>query len=138
MAIKTKFRARVVEGRIVFEDANTVRAYMQKFNEGSEIDVTISAHRNQRSTRQNNWYWGGVLPIIAAETGHTSEELHEIFKRMFLPRKIVEYRGKNIAMPGSTPEQDTKEFTDYIERIRAEAAGMGIDIPDPERMDVVQ
>lgn len=129
--IKRKFWAVVRDGKISWRSPESVAAHMKKFPEGTDLEMTIEKRKEQRSLAQNRWYWGGILPLIAEETGNTVEELHEIFKRMFLEKRVVEYRGKSIAMPGSTPDQDSAQFTDYLERIRGEAASMGIVVPDP-------
>lgn len=130
MAIKPRFAARIEKGHLVFSNADAVSAYLRGFVTGQELDVTISKRTKPRSTSQNSWYFGGILPVISRETGHTVEELHEIFKRKFLDRKIIKYRDQNIAVPGSSADCTTQEFSEYIERIRAEAAELGIQIPD--------
>lgn len=130
MSIKPRFIAKIEKGALTFNNPDAVSAYLRGFSVGQELDVVISKRSRPRSTPQNSWYWGGILPVISRETGHTIEELHEIFKRKFLQRKIVKYRDQNIAMPGSSAECTTMEFSEYIERIRAEAAEMGITIPE--------
>lgn len=108
--------------------------HLASFPHNTPVDVTVTRHRRPRSVNQNRYYWGVVLNLIADHTGHTEEELHEIYKRKFLPARIVHYNGVDIRMPTSTPDTDTLEFTNYIERIRAEAGMMGITIPDPEQV----
>lgn len=134
--MREKFIGRVVAGKIEMHDKQRFGAHLKRFREGAMVAVTVGHHRQQRSLRQNAYYWGAVLPLIAAETGHTAEELHEVFKRMFLPAKVITYGGREMRMPGSTPDTDTKEFTDYLERIRAEAATLGVTVPDPGQVDV--
>ena len=134
--IKPKFIARVKNGRLAFLDQSAFNSYLWQFKADEDLDVTVSKRRKDRSTNQNNWYWGAVLPTIAHATGHTSEELHEVYKRLFLKKKVITYHGRDIPIPGSTTEADTAEFTEYIERIRAHAAmELGINIPDPQAYD---
>lgn len=132
ISIKPRFTASAKNGALLFSDSDTVNAYLLAFKPEDQLTVTIAKNTKQRSTAQNSWYWAGILPVIARETGHSTEELHEIFKRMFLNRKIIEYRKKSIAMPGSTSDCTTVEFSEYIERVRAEAAEMGIRVPDAD------
>lgn len=135
MALKPRFRAKVVEGKLTFRDPPAFYAHLWKFKPEDELVVTVDRPFRQRSLRQNAYYWGVVLRVVAKETGHTEEELHEIYKRMFLPRKVIQYKGKDFPVPGSTTESDSVEFTEYIERVRAEAATLGIQIPNPDQVD---
>jgi hypothetical protein len=129
--VKQKFTGKKENGKFVFVNRDIYARFMDSVPEGQDLEMTIGKKWRQRSIKQNAYYWSAVLPIIAADTGHTVEELHEVFKGMFLPKKIIDYRGKETAIDGSTPEQGTIEFTAYLENIRAEAASMGINIPDP-------
>lgn len=131
--IKRKFFGKKLAGRFVLNDRKSYEAFLASFDDGQEMEMTLSKKVKKRSLAQNAYYWGCVLPIISAETGHSCEELHEIYKRMFLPKQIIEYRDKHIAVPGSTPEASTTMFSEYIDRIGAEAAEMGITIPNPDQ-----
>ncbi len=129
--IKRKFFGKKLGGRFVFRDRALYDAYFGSLEEGVDLELTVAKKRKNRSIPQNSWYWGAILPVISRETGHTCEELHEIFKRMFLPRKMVVYKDKEIQLPGTTTECDTLSFSTFIEHVRAEAASMGITIPEP-------
>lgn len=132
--LKHKFRGTIKDRKLVILDRVALDEYIASLPEGTEVGLIIAKRQKDRSDRQNGYYWGVVLKLIAKDTGHTEEELHEIFKRKFLPPKVVTYRGVGIKMPSSTTEASTLEFTDYIERIRAEAGTMGITIPDPDQV----
>ena len=86
-----------------------------------------------RSLNYNAYYWGVILPIISNETGHNINELHGIYKGMFL----VKYRhafGLEVVdteHEASTKILDTKEFDEYVNKIRVFAnVDQGIVIPD--------
>ena len=85
-----------------------------------------------RSLQQNRYYWL-CLNIIADSTGHDANSLHEIFKRLFLPAKIISYRDKAIKVPGSTTDLSKSDFVEYMDRILAEAGEQGIVLPQPEK-----
>jgi hypothetical protein len=86
-----------------------------------------------RSSPQNRYYFGVVLSLISSETGHSPEELHEIFKAKYLPVKQIKIAGKLYHIPGTTKELMTSEFEEYLEKIRRFAAQtFSISIPDPE------
>ena len=127
-----KFGAKLIEGKLKLENPERFKQYLSRFKPEEELQVVVSKWKRQRSNQQNRYYWGVVLFTIALETGHTEEELHEVFKRMFLPKKFVKWNEKEIAMPGSTTEQDTLAFNQYIEKIIIEAGTLGISIPTPD------
>ena len=99
---------------------------------GKAVVLRLSAPINRRSNTQNSFYWGVVLETIAADTGHTSEEIHEVFKAQFLPRKFVTVGFTEVQLPKSTTELSTIEFEQYLEQIRAWCSTeLGISIPIP-------
>ena len=68
-----------------------------------------------------------------AETGNHKDDLHEEFGKMYLPRftRVFNDEEKEIVM--STKDLDTKQFTDYLDRIQQFAASFhGIILPQPE------
>jgi nicotinamide mononucleotide adenylyltransferase len=58
-----------------------------------------------------------VLKTISKETGYTSEELHEFFKRIFLKKEIV-IGGKVYETSISTRKLKKDQFSEYIEKIK--------------------
>ena len=87
--------------------------------EGKELVVTIKHRRNTRTAQQNDYYWAGVIRPIAESTGNTEKDIHEFCKRKFLPPKRIIIDGKEFLIVGSTPECNTVEFWDYIEKIKS-------------------
>ena len=94
--------------------------------------MRIDRETGIRSFNQNSWYWGVVLKTISENYGHSAKELHEIYKRMFIPPKFIKYKNREIKLPQSTSDLSKNDFGEYIERIRAEVASDGIVIPDPK------
>lgn len=86
----------------------------------------ISEVKKTRSNNQNRMYWGYILKYILTQYKdfwyiYTTENLHEIFKRVFIPKKRIksDFSKKCIYVMGSTQDLNTKQFSDYIERIKA-------------------
>lgn len=123
----------VTHGRCQFSETelDRVREFLARF-EGKVVTVTWAKPKSTRSLRQNAYLWGFVYPIIAASTGNTTEDLHMAFKDMFLPRKFVKLGAKEIEVRKTTTDLTPGEFNEFIERICAEAATMGISIPAPQ------
>lgn len=92
--------------------------------------VRISEIKSGRSLKSNSLYWVW-LEAIGSYTGYSAEELHRLFKGLYLPKKTMKYRGKDYQMSGSTTELSTSEFQEYMEKIQYEAAQLGVVLPDP-------
>lgn len=101
-------------------------------NDKKTLLVRIDRETGIRSSNQNNYLWGVVYKVIAEHTGYTENDIHEIMKRKFLPPDFITWKGQEIKIPGSTAKLDKGDsFPEYIERIRAEVASLGIIIPEP-------
>jgi hypothetical protein len=94
--------------------------------------ITLVQYKNVRSVSQNAMYWA-ILNCIASETGNTSDDMHEFFKQEFLKAKTVKLGLTGRAVYPSTKNLDTKEFTDYMDKVRHFASEeLGIFIPSVE------
>jgi len=112
-------------------DKQKVIEYIQKLPDKKYI-VKIELKREIRSLPQNKlmWLW---LTCIEQETGNDKNDLHDHFKDKWLPKKVVAMFGKIIEKPISTSELDSKQFTDYLERIQQFAnIELGIVLPNPD------
>ena len=121
------------------------REWVLKAYEGKEIRVTVKEYRMIRSTRQNAYYWGVVIPHMVAgfvslgnnwlnpQNKEHQEMVHEILKDRFLANGIEVVIGNEVVKTRpTTTEADTKEMNEFIERIKMFAhETMGILIPDP-------
>lgn len=93
---------------------------------------------NKRSTPQNRYYFGIVVPMIRAgfiDLGHelTKDETHEFLKARFNSKQVVnEDTGEAIEIPQSTTRLSKTDFMEYIEKIQRFAATyLNMVIPDP-------
>ena len=104
--------------------------------DGQDVQVTVKRSRT-RSSQQNRYYWGGVIPVVAAglrELGvrMTAEQTHDLLKYKFCKTEIVTNDGDILETLGSTARMDTAEFSIFIEQVQQWAAEyLGIQIPDP-------
>lgn len=114
-------------------DKRKVIDYVEKLPEGKQYTVKIKLKRKQRSTDQNRLYWMW-LKCIMDETGEHKDRLHEFFKQYFLGADEQWAFGKyQVFVPRSTTELDTKQMSDYLERVQQFAATeLGIVLPNPE------
>lgn len=103
-----------------------------KIHEGKNVQMTLRKEGKPRSLSQNRYYHGVLVKMISEETGHDTEEIHEILKSKFLPHQFVKFGSEDIEVVKSTTRLSTEEFGDYIERIRAFAAmELNLSIPSP-------
>lgn len=107
-------------------------------HEGKEVEITIIRKRRIRSTQQNRYYWGIVLPLIIdglkeLGTRVDVEDVHSFLKSKFCTIQVVnEETGQVEQVPKSTTELTTTGFMEYKAEIQQWAAEfLGISIPDP-------
>lgn len=81
----------------------------------------------KRSQSQNNYYWL-YLGVIEYETGNNANDLHEYFKRIFLPPRYITVMGAELRIPRSTTELSKVEFGEFLEKI---CALTNVPLPDP-------
>lgn len=94
--------------------------------------ITWGPHKKRRSLSQNALYWK-LVGVLASETGHTPDEIHEVIKQRFLTPRVVEVNGQAFEVR-STAKLTTSEFSDLTSRVYAMGAEMGIYLPAPEEM----
>jgi hypothetical protein len=100
---------------------------------GTDVDVIIRRHREQRTDRANRYYFGVVVPLIGEHCGYDKQEMHELLAMRFL-------RVEDDPITGSprrrhTPKTDTKEFAEYVDQCIRFAAELGVYIPAPGEVD---
>jgi hypothetical protein len=100
------------------------------------VTISIRPYSKQRSVDQNALYWQ-LLTILADEVpDYAPKQWHEIFKTMFAPRAVVKVGSKSLEIVGTTQKMSTKQFTIYMDRIRAEVAEQfGFQLPTVEELE---
>lgn len=125
-----KYSAKISEGTLTIKFPDAFRKELELFD-GKDVWVEIRENKKKRSTFQNNYYWGVVVPSfleIFAKAGldFNSEKVHDILKTRFLLVKDPYVRIK------STTELSPDEFNNYIMNLQAWAAtDFDYIIPDP-------
>jgi hypothetical protein len=89
--------------------------YIKQLSDG-KYRVIVERFIKSRSTQQNKLYWS-YLRLIEYETGQDANDIHEVAKRKFLPPRFVEIQGEEIKLPATTTKLDSKEFSEYLEKI---------------------
>ena len=126
------FKGKIKDGKIYFENPKLVK-WQTTDLETDDISVSIKKWHNTRSLSQNSYYWA-YLGLISKETGQGDpKQLHKFFKQEFLPISSYIVFGKIVHELGHTPKLNTKEFSEYINKIE-DLTG----IPAPDTQDINQ
>jgi len=142
-AILTFFGKATDKGYTIF--ANTIARDIVRHFKGYEIEISIKARKKERSTDQNRYYWGVVIPIatdcLNAQwgTAYTREEMHDYLKGQFNTDTLLnEDTGEVLTMPMSTTRNSTTEMMGYMDRIKQWVQeSFGVVVPEPnEQMEI--
>ena len=88
---KPIFYGEVKQGCIKLYDPASLKVWLS-FLEGKEIQVRVERKGKARSHKQNNYYWGVVVPILAEYWGLFDYEVDDILKNKFL--KYTDENGR--------------------------------------------
>lgn len=118
--------------------AATLRAAVDAFPEGTELEFTVRKAVDRRSSPQNRYYWGIVVDAIyrgLKEGGMeiTRQGTHDLLKFRFLKEEHpIGKDGEFITTIPSTSELDVEQFIAYTDAcIRFAAEYLNIRIPGP-------
>ena len=112
-------------------DKDRAMRYINTLNMDKPWRMECKPYKKNRSLSQNKLYFMW-MKVIGDSIGYTSEEMHAIMADKFLTTEFVEYGGDKIKRDKSTSKLNTKEFTEYLEKIdRWAASEMGIVLPSP-------
>lgn len=109
-----------------------------KHRRDCQVLVRIERIQPRRSLQQLRWYWGVIVQAISDHTGYTPDEVHELLKAKFIPKKMAVCDGNGeikdeLVIGGSTSKLTTEAMAEYCDDIRRWAAmDLGVVIPDPE------
>lgn len=104
--------------------------YMCSLLRNGEYTVKITRKTTPRTVSQNAlmWMW---YKCMEDATGTRKEDFHEHYKKMFLMR-VVQIGRKVEKVYGSTADLNTIQMTEYLEKVKADAAvEFGINLPLP-------
>jgi hypothetical protein len=116
-------------GKLVFDRPQEFSAYVHGLRQG-RYDLTVKQHRDRRSTPQNRYLHGVVIPILAEHIGDDVVSVKEQLKWRFL--RVEGKLGETVR---HTSELDSAEMTDFIDNCRRLAAELGCSIPGPNEVE---
>jgi hypothetical protein len=132
-----EIRSKVKNGTLT-RNVNLIKDAIQTF-EGRQIIIKIEKFKKKRSTQQNRFYYGVIIPIVQnclKEAGHvmTNESTHDLIKLKFLKETLFvnETTGEVIERIKSTTELSTSQFMDLLAEINNFTFEyFGVSLPSP-------
>ena len=89
-----------------------------KLKDGKVYSGEFKQRIKRRSVPQNSLYWVWLTAIVdQTDYGYTRDDWHEHYRGKFLPKKFVHA----VPVPSSTKVLDSKQFSEYLERIYDDA-----------------
>jgi hypothetical protein len=127
-----------VKNGTLTRNTNLIKDAIQTF-EGKQIVIKIEKAKKKRSTQQNRFYYGVIIPIVQnclKEAGHimTNESTHDLIKLKFLKEALFvnEETGEVIERIKSTTELSTSQFMDLLAEINNFTFEyFGVTLPSP-------
>jgi hypothetical protein len=127
------FRGHVnTRGKLIFDDRAGVLEHVRSFG-GQAVDVVIKKHRAQRTSQANRYYFGVVVKMLAEFCGYENDEMHETLAMRFL--RIEDCPVTGAPRRARTPDQNTKEFSEYVDACVRFAAELGVVIPEASKVE---
>lgn len=132
---KRAFRFKKERGTIANSQSirSTLDMWLNTISNGDYV-MTVERVQKPRSNPQNAYMWV-CFTIIAQAWSEaigrvvTPENVHDAYCLLFLP--VTMPNGTNI--PGSTSKLTTEEFTDFLNKVQADAeTEYGIKLPNPD------
>ncbi len=130
---------RIEQGKLQVRGRQDFERQIRQLRDG-EVVVTVERRHATRSLDQNAYWWGVCVELVSNHTGYTPDEIHELAKQMFLPKRLAvtdgngEIKGEFV-VGGTTTTLNKVEFGEFIESFRRWAAtDLGVVIPDPNEV----
>ena len=138
---KMEFAALVTNGKLPRQTGQNIARLIAQMD-GEHILITVAEQKRQRSNPQNRYYWGVVVAMVRQMfidygTPVSAEQVHEYLKMNVgkMIDMLIDPKGNPAPFLRTTTKLSTQEFEDYMEKIRAWAAGFGLIIPLPNEDD---
>lgn len=137
MPSSIEFSGIVQNGHLPAPVRTQIANTMQRM-EGKRLAIKISEAKRRRSNSQNAYYWGVVIEQVRqlfADSGTDidKEECHDFLKQHVggLKDVVCDPSGARHSILKSSTKLTTRDWEDYMEKIRAWAAQFGCQIPFP-------
>ncbi len=116
------------------EICNRVIRWLEQIGAGDfkkvwQLEIKPYSKRNSNNQKRTYFGWVGM---IAKDTGHSDDEIDEMFRKKFLPPTVVELGGESIEVSASIAKLPTMAMSEYMDRVMAFCAtDLGMALPQP-------
>lgn len=128
------FQGEIIDSKFKMTDDEYGRYRKFCLSHTGPIQFILKKKFSPRSRKQDGYYFGLVLPMIAEEMGIDNiMEVHAILKGMFLVKGVT-VKGKEYQAVGRYAKLSTQGQQEFVEKCRRWASmELQVDIPDPEK-----
>ena len=124
----------VENGILILSDEKKYQQWLSQLE--GECELIIKKRERLRSSNQNKYWHGVVLPLIAEEMCLYPDETKEFLKRRFLSTEI-KVKEKIYDIVKRTSSLSTIEFNEFVKRCQMFGAKeLGLNIPDPNEIEL--
>ena len=124
------FKARIVlkdgKRKLQLNSPTYFQGIIERLPLNSELTLWFDERKLKRSEAQNRFYWL-YLNLIEQETGNSADDMHLLFRGLFLSKGITEVFGHKVRQVKSTTDLNKSEFTEYLLKIEEKT-----DVPLPD------
>ena len=138
MPLEYTASARLENGKLKVRNRWMLKEVLSSWRD-CDVTITIEKKHATRSLDANRWYWSQIVGLVSEHTGHTPEEVHQIYKAKFLPKRLAMANANGelcgeFTIGGSTTKLNRIEFSEYCDAIRTWCeVELGVIIPDPDK-----
>lgn len=122
------FYGKCIDLKFVPSNQSAWLTYLEN-NDKKSVWLEIDEDKPKRTLDQNALYWL-YIGVIEKESGNLATDLHELFKRKFLPPIPKKIMGIEFKLPASTKDLTKQEMGEYLDKI---SAFTGVPIPVTEK-----
>lgn len=133
MALARVFKGTVIKGKFVPDDKEFFTDSFRTYKDGTKIEVYHRKQVKKRSDPQNKYLWGVIVKIFHDTTGENEQTIYDSLLQMF--SRIITDKGWYVTK--GTSEMTTVEFEEFCFKCRKYGAECGIDIPEPNEVEIL-
>jgi hypothetical protein len=124
------FYAHIENGALKMQCLSLMKAFIQTFQEGDKIQVTVEKQSDSLGENQMKYYFGVVIPAGMKHTGYeTPQQMDAVFKAMFL----TECPDTDFERIKSKTELDTYERSEFIEKCIMFLSSEGVNVEPADK-----
>lgn len=118
--------ARIDAGTIGIRHKSQLEAWAKQQKDGEYV-IRIERLHATRSLEQNGAYWAAYVTPLSEHTGYSCEEIHEILKAKFIPKRVAMQDGNGVIVDeyvigGTTTTLDRVQFGEFLRAVEVWAA----------------